>query len=91
VVAQWTDSACSHGSATAALEPVPGTVTTRGHPAPAEVSSTRPTLVSKVALVSGKSARAKASEHDCRTARWPRGFFVYGRHCVSVSGGSWFV
>jgi hypothetical protein len=44
-------------------------MTTRGRPVPAEVSSTGPTLVSKVAVVTGKSARAKASEHHCRTAR----------------------
>jgi hypothetical protein len=35
-----------------------GTMTTRGCPDPADVSSTRPTLVSMVALVSETSARA---------------------------------
>jgi hypothetical protein len=69
VVAQWTDSACSHGRTTAALKPVPGTTTILVRAVPAEVSATRPAMVSKVAVVSGNSALAKASEHQRRTAR----------------------
>jgi hypothetical protein len=69
VVAQLADNARSHGKAAAALKPVPGTTTTRRGPAPAEVSATRPALVSTVAQVTGKSARANTSEHHCRTTR----------------------
>jgi hypothetical protein len=54
------------------LKPVPGTITTRGPPRPADTSATRPALVSTVAVVSGKPARARASEHHRRTAARPR-------------------
>jgi hypothetical protein len=56
------------GRVTAALKPVPGTKTTRVRPVPPEVRLTWPALVSLVAVVSGKVARAMASAHHCRTA-----------------------
>ena len=73
VAIERSDSARSHGRAAAALKPVPGTSTTCGLPRPAEMSTTCPALVSTAVLSSGKSARAKVSEHHCRTAIRPRG------------------
>ena len=64
MVAHRADSACSQGRVTAALKPVPGSRTTRGRPAPAEVSATGPALVARFLVVRGKSACVNACEHQ---------------------------
>ncbi len=85
VVGQCCDSARSHGSAAAALCPVPGRTTILGLSVPAEVRWTFSAVVSTVVVASGKSARPRASEHNCRT-ELTACVSVHGLHCSGAGG-----